>query len=149
MSENLIYCGIALIGFERLRRSLDARYWLLDTGCWPLVTGNWSLDAGLWYKAEGLSRQPSSRYGVTMARQAGLKLQGIKIRPLTFFNSAFRIPNSEFNCICLLLFCYQFVAVLHIGIADHDVRIQSRFLQGLIFSDAHGGVIDRLAGPNG
>ena len=118
-----------------------------------------------------------------MARQAGLKLQGIKIRPLTFFNSAFHIPNSlaqtcfmkmvykgynssgvllwchlieavapgraEFNCICLLLFCNQFVAVLHVGIADHDVRIQSRFFQGLVFTDAHGGVIDCLAGPNG
>jgi hypothetical protein len=87
------------------RWMLDTGYWILDAGLWSLDAGCSILVAGLWYKAEGLSRQPSSRYGVTMARQAGLKLQGIKIRPLTFFNSAFRIPNSEFNCICLLLFC--------------------------------------------
>ena len=53
VSENLIYCGIALIGFERLRRSLDARYWLLDTGCWILDTGYSILVAGLWSLATG------------------------------------------------------------------------------------------------
>jgi hypothetical protein len=39
------------------------------------------------------------------------------------FASSFRIPNSEFNCICLLLLCYQLVAVLHVSVADHDIWI--------------------------
>ena len=64
MSENLIYCGIALIGFERLRRSLDARYWLLDTGysilvagLWSLATGHWMLDARYWLLASGIRQK--------------------------------------------------------------------------------------------
>ncbi len=94
---------------------LDAGYLSLVTGCWSLVIkikryrvsrirkaewGRWSIIQRC--KAQGSRRQPSSRYGVTMARQAGLKLQGIKIRHLTLFNSTFRIPNSEFKYICPL-----------------------------------------------
>ena len=48
VSDNLIYCGIALIGFERLRRSLDAGYWMLDTRYSILVTGYWIDDTGCW-----------------------------------------------------------------------------------------------------
>ena len=46
MSDNLICCGIALIGFERLRRSLDTGCWMLDTGYSILDARYWSLDAG-------------------------------------------------------------------------------------------------------
>ena len=46
MSDNLICCGIALTGFERLRRVLDARYWILDARYWILDTGYSILDTG-------------------------------------------------------------------------------------------------------
>jgi hypothetical protein len=140
MSDNLICCGIALIGFERLRRSLDTGYSMLVAGRWSLATGCSILVAGLWYKAEGLSRQPLSRYGVTMARQAGLKLQGIKIRPLTFFNSAFRIPNSlaqtcfmkmvykGYNSSGVLLWCHLIEAVA-------PGRAEFNYICLLLFSD--------------
>ena len=62
VSDNLICCGIALIGFERLRRSLDTGCWMLDTGysildagCWMLDTGYSILDTGCWMLDTGYS----------------------------------------------------------------------------------------------
>ena len=69
--------------------------------------------------------------------------------------STFRLPHSDFQlqfsvfCLLFLLLGNQLVAILDIGIANHDIRIQRRFFQGLVFSDPQGGVIDRLAGANG
>jgi len=101
---------------------LAAGCWILDTGCWMLVTGLWLLAAGFWifdagclvlnglrYRVEGFKNleigmrklgkgyrlRALSRYGVTMARQAGIKVEGIQIRNPTSFNSSFRFPNSE------------------------------------------------------
>ena len=126
VSDNLICCGIALTGFERLRRVLDARFSILDTRFSILVAGLWSLVTGHWSArrptllvtrylllvsgnklVQGIGFQEFGSWNAEGGKQEK-KAQGASCRvsassPLCAMLSAlcFIIPQSEFNCLCL------------------------------------------------
>ncbi len=139
--ENLIYCGIALIGFERSRRSLDARYWSLASGHWQLVTGYWLLasgcwilDARYWILVAGLWSLDTDRWSLVTGLWKLVvecsKINGIgssrRVSAISLLyamryalcallhHSAFPIPNSITSAISLLYaMCYALCALLH------------------------------------
>jgi hypothetical protein len=75
---------------------LASGYWLLASGHWLLVSGRWLLASGHWLLVSGHWLLVAGRWSARPARLAG-------VEPDPTFYSEFRIPNSKFKSLWLLV----------------------------------------------